>query len=519
MPTNFKYAQLQPYNLAGAGAIIGDTTIILKSMKDIDGNVLVMATDFGTIGFGTLDPGNGTLEEQISFSGLTNNANGTTTLTGVKSVTFVYPYTETSGLLKTHAGSTPFVISNTSGFYDKFPAKDNDEVITGQWTFNNTPIVPGTVSSATPTVQGVAFLSATALSATGPIVVGSNDPRVPVGYAVDSVGTDAYAITPTPAITAYTAGQIITFKAGTANTGSATLNVSGLGAKTITKNVTDALVTGDILAGQIITVEYDGTNMQLLSNQRINPDVQTFSADGTWAKPTNAPVNALVVVQLWGAGGGGGTGTSANCGGGGGGGYSIIQAPASSFTATAGVTIGVQGAPGTIGGNTVFGSYLTAYGGGLGGDAGGGSGAGSGAGPQGTMGGGGGGGGGNSNIGGAGGAGGGLGGNGATAPAGSYSGGGGGGGGSATGATAQGARAFYGGGGGGASDSEGLGARNGGISIYGGGGGGGGTTGPAGTSTFGGRGGTAGSPGIIPAGGGGRGSTGATGQAIITTYY
>src|SRR5258708_431916 len=104
--------QTQPYSLAGAGVVIGDTTITLKSMKDIDGGALSMAVDFGSIGYATIEPGNNNLEEQISFSGLTNNADGTTTLTGVHSVEFAEPYTSTSGLLKTHAGSTTLVITN-----------------------------------------------------------------------------------------------------------------------------------------------------------------------------------------------------------------------------------------------------------------------------------------------------------------------------------------------------------------------------------------------------------------------
>lgn len=115
-------------------------------MLDIDGNVLTMAGTFGTKGFGTLEPGNGTLEEQISFTGLTNNTNGTTTLTGVSSVTFTYPYTETSGLLKTHAGSTTFVISNTSGFYNELTSKDDDETVAGLWTFEQFPLKDGTLT-------------------------------------------------------------------------------------------------------------------------------------------------------------------------------------------------------------------------------------------------------------------------------------------------------------------------------------------------------------------------------------
>lgn len=139
MADNFKFAQLQAFTLAGAGATVGATSVTLTTMKDIDGNALNMANDFGTIGYGTLEPGSGAQEEQISFTGLTNNANGTTTLTGVKTVDFMYPYTETSGLAKTHPGGTQFVITNTSGYYNKFVSKDNDETINGTISFAAVP--------------------------------------------------------------------------------------------------------------------------------------------------------------------------------------------------------------------------------------------------------------------------------------------------------------------------------------------------------------------------------------------
>jgi len=84
-------------------------------------------------------------------------------------------------------------------------------------------------------------------------------------YAADSVGTDAYAITLTPAVTAYVTGQVFHFKAGAANTGAATLNVNGLGAVPIKKARDQDLVTGDIESAQIVTVVYDGTNFQMQS--------------------------------------------------------------------------------------------------------------------------------------------------------------------------------------------------------------------------------------------------------------
>lgn len=82
-------------------------------------------------------------------------------------------------------------------------------------------------------------------------------------YAASSGGTDAYAITVAPVPTAYVTGQVFHFKADVANTGGATLNVNSLGAKTIVKEVSTALATGDIAASMICTVIYDGTNMVL----------------------------------------------------------------------------------------------------------------------------------------------------------------------------------------------------------------------------------------------------------------
>lgn len=88
-------------------------------------------------------------------------------------------------------------------------------------------------------------------------------------YGADSVGTDAYAITPTPSVAAYVAGMSFSFKAGTANTGAATLAVSGLSALAIKRPDGLDVRTGDIISGQIIRVQYDGTNFQMISHVKI----------------------------------------------------------------------------------------------------------------------------------------------------------------------------------------------------------------------------------------------------------
>jgi hypothetical protein len=76
---------------------------------------------------------------------------------------------------------------------------------------------------------------------------------------------DVITITPSPAITAYTAGQLFSFIASGANTTNVTINVNGLGAKAIAKNGTTALAAGDIPSGALVGVRYDGTRFQLVS--------------------------------------------------------------------------------------------------------------------------------------------------------------------------------------------------------------------------------------------------------------
>jgi hypothetical protein len=134
-----RFVQTQPFYLAGSGAALGATSITLKSFTQLDGTALTMS-NFGSKGFATIEPNNSVKEEAITFTGVTQNANGTATLTGVKSQETVYPYTETSGLAKSHAGSVKLVITNTAGMYNTLSVWANDGTITGDWTFASTSI-------------------------------------------------------------------------------------------------------------------------------------------------------------------------------------------------------------------------------------------------------------------------------------------------------------------------------------------------------------------------------------------
>lgn len=219
MADNLKYAQLQPFTLAGSGISIGATTITLTSFLSIDGAPLTMA-DFGTIGYGTLEPNSFQQEEQISFTGITQNLNGSATLTGVKNVDFLYPYTETAGVTKSHAGGVAFVITNTSGFYNTFTNKNDDETILGAWVFPNVEpnrpqlaadtdatiatslitygqlarAVFGAVPSASTTVNGTVELATAAELAAGTAVGGTGAFLVPANSSFNA--TPASSLVP-----------------------------------------------------------------------------------------------------------------------------------------------------------------------------------------------------------------------------------------------------------------------------------------------------------------------------------
>jgi len=135
MADNTKFVQGVDYKLSGSGIGLTDTNVTLQSFKQPDGSTDITMTDFGAIGYAVLAPGT-SKEENISFTGVTQNPSGTATLTGVtRGLRFVDPYTQDTNLRKSHAGGTILRISNTSPFYSEFALKDNNETITEQWTF------------------------------------------------------------------------------------------------------------------------------------------------------------------------------------------------------------------------------------------------------------------------------------------------------------------------------------------------------------------------------------------------
>lgn len=89
------------------------------------------------------------------------------------------------------------------------------------------------------------------------------------GGALTRIGSIAGADTITGTVpapfAAYANGQKFDFIAAADNTGAVTINLNGLGAKAVTKQGTTALRAGDIRAGAVVQIAYDGTRFQIVS--------------------------------------------------------------------------------------------------------------------------------------------------------------------------------------------------------------------------------------------------------------
>jgi hypothetical protein len=127
-----------PTTLSGAGITSTVTSVGVTSLTIQQTGQKVSMTDFGSIGYATIDPGNATKQEFVSFTGITQNSNGTAILTGVtRGLSPVSPYTASSTMRFAHGGGSRVIISNSPPFYNNFAIQGNSADVTGLWTFSS----------------------------------------------------------------------------------------------------------------------------------------------------------------------------------------------------------------------------------------------------------------------------------------------------------------------------------------------------------------------------------------------
>jgi len=184
---------------------------------------------------------------------------------------------------------------------------------------------------------------------------------------------NAQTITVDHSIAGYAAGQRVGFIAGSTNTSDApTLNVNGLGAKTLKTRGGGTIRAKWLQAGAFYEAIDDGTDLRVRGEFRRRVVLTTSDP---WSKPAGLRGLADLIVVGGGASSGGNAATSsgeAAASGAGGGAETATKAwiPASDLSASETVTIGAGGvAPGAgnndglDGSTSSFGSHVTAAGG------------------------------------------------------------------------------------------------------------------------------------------------------------
>lgn len=162
---------------------------------DLD-NVKLTMTDFGAIGYATIDPKISGYEEIISFTGITDNGDGSATLTGVvRSLGSKYPYT-TTATGKIHGSSAVVVFS------------DNPQLFSSLYDYINTISIAG-APNATTLLQGLLELGTSAEVTAGTATGGTGAPLAvtPDALAASIYGTRLPSAAEKTYLTALTASM------------------------------------------------------------------------------------------------------------------------------------------------------------------------------------------------------------------------------------------------------------------------------------------------------------------------
>jgi len=158
------------YYLSGSGISSSATSITVTKFGYTQPNgtyAKFTMTNFGDLGCATIQPGNVSgKQEFVSFTGITQNGDGSALLSGVtRGLERYEPFTASTTLQTTHSGGSELVISNSPPcFYQNYTAATQNESVTGLWQFVQ---VPYTYDSATSTYQFATRAYANSLAVQG----------------------------------------------------------------------------------------------------------------------------------------------------------------------------------------------------------------------------------------------------------------------------------------------------------------------------------------------------------------
>jgi hypothetical protein len=169
----------------------------------------------------------------------------------------------TNPIVLNAAGRTPFEIWLNSGVTYKFALYTSTNVLIG--TYDNIPAI--------------------------------DDPTV-FNNLITVTGTNTLVGTSVPPYTAYAAGMTLSFIPVNTNSGAVTLDVDGLGAKNIFVGSSTALSSGDLVAGRIAQIQYDGTRFQLYQSSLADNSVTTAKIVDLNVTAAKLAANAVTTAKI-----------------------------------------------------------------------------------------------------------------------------------------------------------------------------------------------------------------------------
>ena len=164
----------------------------------------------------------------------------------------------TNPIVLNSAGRTPFEIWLNSGVTYKFVLYTATGVLIG--TYDNIPAI--------------------------------DDPTV-FNNLITVTGTNALIGTSVPPYTSYVAGMTLSFVPVNTNTGAVTIDLDGLGAKNLFVGSATPMVGGELVAGRIAQIEYDGTRFQLYQSS-----ISIADDSITTAKLADGAVTTVKIADL-----------------------------------------------------------------------------------------------------------------------------------------------------------------------------------------------------------------------------
>lgn len=153
---------------------------------------------------------------------------------------------------------------------------------------------PGALTVTEPAISVPVLI---AVSTTVAWVIIDQPESTGTSYATDSGSANAYAVTLSPAPTAYTTGMKVYMKAANANTTNSTINVNSLGAKNIFYKGSGTLVANVIRASAVYTLIYDGTQFHVVGNEISDGTVTSLTISGGLQAVSASPITVSDTIR------------------------------------------------------------------------------------------------------------------------------------------------------------------------------------------------------------------------------